>query len=231
MADKIDSKEQGAAQPVKQAPKKRLSPGLRAAFAGLSLAVIAGACMLLVIGADASTAGLIEHNRNDAKIMRLARSLLPSEALKGAERGCKIISDRRIGKDMKIYTFIRDGHITGHIMTFSSRRGYSQPLVFVAGFTPEHKISRVDVLISNETPGLGDRIDRKHGDYLDAFSGLGLEDAKWDVKKYGGDFDYFTGATVTSRAAVLAMRDALKTLEKTDIQRLKDCGKTRGEIR
>ena len=124
----------------------------------------------------------------------------------------------------------KDGRTVAYIIP-SESKGYGGRIKLLVAVDTEGKVLDFNILEHNETPGLGDRIDRKHGDYLDAFSGLGLEDAKWDVKKYGGDFDYFTGATVTSRAAVLAMRDALKTLEKTDIQRLKDCGKTRGEIR
>ena len=54
-------------------------------------------------------------------------------------------------------------------------------------------------------------------------NGKNLENSTWDVKKFGGDFDYITGSTVTSRAIVLATSDALKVLNKTDIVKLKIC--------
>ena len=96
-------------------------------------------------------------------------------------------------------------------------------ILVVAGFTADKKVYMADIFFSQETPGLGDKVDRAHGNYLDQFNNLGLEDTKWDVKKYGGDFDYFTGATVTSRATVIATYNALKELEKIDTVKLNKC--------
>ena len=67
------------------------------------------------------------------------------------------------------------------------------------------------------------KVERKRGNYLDQFDGKGLYDANWDVKKFNGDFDYFTGATVTSRAVVLATRDFLEVMMGTDLEQLPNC--------
>ena len=63
-----------------------------------------------------------------------------------------------------------------------------------------------------ETPGLGDAIDEVRSDWIHIFDGKSLQSpvtSRWAVKKDGGDFDQLTGATVTPRAMVKAVRNAL----------------------
>ena len=70
----------------------------------------------------------------------------------------------------------------------------------------------VRVLSHKETPGLGDKIEVKKGDWILQFTGLSLGDPpveKWKVKKDGGRFDQFTGATITPRGTVAAIRNGL----------------------
>ena len=93
----------------------------------------------------------------------------------------------------------------------------------IAGFTPDKKVYKADIYFSQETPGLGDKVDRDHGNFLDQLSGHSLLSANWDVKKNGGDFDFITGSTVTSRATVIATSQALKELNSFDIRSLKKC--------
>ena len=69
------------------------------------------------------------------------------------------------------------------------------------------------VLAHKETPGLGDGIDEKRSPWILAFTGKSLENPPlelWKVKKDGGAFDQFTGATVTPRAIVKATRQFLE---------------------
>ncbi|MDX1353579.1 MAG: FMN-binding protein, partial [Thiomicrorhabdus sp.] len=63
-----------------------------------------------------------------------------------------------------------------------------------------------------ETPGLGDKIELSKSNWVLEFNGRNLRednDPRWAVKKDGGDFDQFTGATITPRAVVGAIRNAL----------------------
>ena len=63
-----------------------------------------------------------------------------------------------------------------------------------------------------ETPGLGDYIDIAKSDWILMFQGLNLKDkssSMWAVKKDRGDFDYMAGATITARAAIKAVHNAL----------------------
>ena len=70
----------------------------------------------------------------------------------------------------------------------------------------------VRVLSHRETPGLGDAIEERRSPWIRIFDGRSLADPpaeRWKVRKDGGDFDQFTGATVTPRAIVGAVRNVL----------------------
>jgi len=75
----------------------------------------------------------------------------------------------------------------------------------------------VRVLDHRETPGLGDFIDTRRSDWIRGFDGRSLgapPPDRWHVRKDGGDFDQYTGATVTSRAVVHGVHDALTWIER-----------------
>ena len=70
----------------------------------------------------------------------------------------------------------------------------------------------VRVIEHKETPGLGDKIELAVSNWITSFSDRSFSDddlAPWQVKKDGGEFDQFTGATITPRAVVGAVREAL----------------------
>jgi electron transport complex protein RnfG len=87
--------------------------------------------------------------------------------------------------------------------------GYSGTIKILVGVRPEGKVHAIRVTFHRETPGLGDGI-VDDAQWLGAFVGKGLEGARWAVKKDGGEFDQFTGATITPRAVVKAVKGALE---------------------
>lgn len=90
--------------------------------------------------------------------------------------------------------------------------GYSGAIRLLVAVDPDGRLLGVRVLSHKETPGLGDAIEARKSGWIDAFAGRSLEDPavdRWKVRKDGGDFDQFTGATVTPRAVVRAVRNAL----------------------
>lgn len=197
---------------------------LRAALAGLFLALTGFVCLALILLAGHDSADLIAHNRAE-KEAQIISTLLPAKDF-GADLTlqCKLVSDRRIGNNMKLYlAYDKEKALRGYIMQFSTSRGYASPMILVASFDANKNIYRSEIQLSRETPGLGDKVDRKHSDFLDQFHGQNLTSVRWDVKKFGGDLDYFTGATVTSRAVVLANHDALQVLSEINPQTLPDC--------
>ena len=208
----------------KQEKVVRFSKTKRAFLSALSLCVTGVLCVSSILAVDKSTASVIAKNHSSS-IEAKVKTLLPESSLnKKTKLVCYNLKDSEyIGRNNKLYVAVEDNLVKGYVMTYKTNLGYSDPLVLIAGFTPDKKVYKADIFFSQETPGLGDKVDRAHGNYLDQFNNHGLEDIKWDVKKYGGDFDYFTGATVTSRATVLATHSALKELEKIDTVKLNKC--------
>lgn len=203
----------------------------RSLFAGFILAFIAALCTVGVLLAQHDTNEAIAHNRA-LQEQQLVRSLLPEIMEREESQGrkvkfeCKLISHRLIGHNMRAYIVSNEeDQILGFISSYSTSRGYSNPLILIGGINPQGQISKIDVQLSRETPGIGDKVERRRGNFLDQFDGQNLHSIKWDVKKFGGDFDYITGATVTSRALVLATRDFLEVMATTDLTTLPDCGR------
>jgi electron transport complex protein RnfG len=87
--------------------------------------------------------------------------------------------------------------------------GYSGTIKILVGIRPEGKVHAIRITFHRETPGLGDGI-VDDAQWLGAFVGKGLEGTRWAVKKDGGEFDQFTGATITPRAVVKAVKGALE---------------------
>lgn len=90
--------------------------------------------------------------------------------------------------------------------------GYGGSIQLLVGITIEGTLLGVRVLSHQETPGLGDLIEEKRSPWIYSFNGFSLEYPpleKWNVKKDGGIFDQFTGATITPRAIVKAVKKSL----------------------
>ncbi|MBU3022368.1 electron transport complex subunit RsxG [Aestuariibacter sp. A3R04] len=91
--------------------------------------------------------------------------------------------------------------------------GYSGNIELVIGIDTSLTVLGVRAVEHKETPGLGDKIDMSVSDWITAFNGKTLSPAseeKWQVQKDGGQFDQFTGATITPRAVVSAVKRTLQ---------------------
>lgn len=116
------------------------------------------------------------------------------------------------GKDLTVYRAIKGGKVTG-VAFESSGNGYAGEIRVIMGVDADGRIMGVRVVKHAETPGLGDKIEVAKNDWITRFNGLFLGDPpeeQWKVKKDGGRFDQFSGATITPRAVVNAIRDGLK---------------------
>jgi len=91
--------------------------------------------------------------------------------------------------------------------------GYSGPIKLLVGINVAGEITGVRVLAHQETPGLGDKIEAQRSDWILGFDGhslLNTMQKAWGVKRDGGEFDQLTGATITPRAMVKAVKKALE---------------------
>ncbi|OIO71567.1 MAG: NADH:ubiquinone oxidoreductase subunit RnfG [Zetaproteobacteria bacterium CG_4_10_14_0_2_um_filter_55_20] len=87
--------------------------------------------------------------------------------------------------------------------------GYSGSIRILMGVLPDGALHAVRITDHRETPGLGDGIVQNRK-WIDFFIGKSLGNVSWAVKKDGGDFDQFTGATITPRAVVKAVHRGLE---------------------
>lgn len=99
------------------------------------------------------------------------------------------------------------------ILPVTAPEGYGGAIQLIVGIYVDGTVSGVRVIPPHaETPGLGDKIEIKKSDWVFSFNGkslLNLTDKAWAVKKDGGQFDAFIGATITPRAIISAVHNAL----------------------
>jgi electron transport complex protein RnfG len=91
--------------------------------------------------------------------------------------------------------------------------GYGGPIELMVAVAPDGKVLGVQVLRHHETPGIGDQFEPRRSSWLQGFRGKSLGNpapARWTIRKDGGDFDQFTGATITPRAIARAVRRTLE---------------------
>lgn len=99
------------------------------------------------------------------------------------------------------------------ILPATARDGYTGDIDFIVGIRADGSVAGVRVLSHRETPGLGDQVDYKKSRWVDGFVAKSLEHPsldRWAVKKDGGVFDQFTGATITPRAVTASVRRSLE---------------------
>lgn len=91
--------------------------------------------------------------------------------------------------------------------------GYAGDIRLILSVDAAGRVLGARVLAHAETPGLGDKIDATRSDWILGFNGLSLGNPpieQWRVKKDGGRFDAFSGATITPRGVVAAIREGLE---------------------
>jgi len=106
----------------------------------------------------------------------------------------------------------QDQKAVGFILPTVAPDGYSGSIRLLVGLNLQGEILGVRVTSHRETPGLGDRIETRKSDWIYSFDGKSLGNPpprEWNVKKNGGVFDQFTGATITPRAVVKAVQKTL----------------------
>ena len=127
-------------------------------------------------------------------------------------KNCYIVNAPALGKgEHKIYIALKDNAPQGAVIETMAPDGYSGAIQLLVGVDFAGTVLGVRVTEHHETPGLGDKIELRISDWITHFAGktiAGESDATWAVKKDGGQFDQFTGATITPRAVVNAVKRA-----------------------
>lgn len=116
-------------------------------------------------------------------------------------------------RPVRVYRARLGGQPAAALIEAVAPGGYGGSIVLLVAVRPDGRLIGVQVTSHHETPGIGDGIEPRRSGWLARFTGRALGDppvGQWAVRRDGGDFDQYTGATVTSRAVVGAVRDALR---------------------
>lgn len=128
-------------------------------------------------------------------------------------QSCTLVNHPDLGtdSDMPVYLASKDGQPTALAIEAIAPDGYNGAIKIIIGMKHDGTILGTRVLNHQETPGLGDKIDLRITDWILSFSGKKVtqdNESQWKVRKDGGQFDQFTGATITPRAVVKAVKKA-----------------------
>ncbi|MFW2372514.1 MAG: electron transport complex subunit RsxG [Gammaproteobacteria bacterium] len=131
----------------------------------------------------------------------------------------EIEADQLLGlKDVsRVYMARIRGEVKTLIFSPVAPDGYSGMIKLLVGIHSDGRVAGVRVVSHKETPGLGDYVETDRSDWVLGFNGKTLQNpgsANWKVKRDGGEFDQFTGATITPRAIVKAVHQTLIYFER-----------------
>ena len=157
----------------------------------------------------------IERNEEQVLLRKLHTILPPGEYDNDLlDDRLELDRDPLLGTDepSKAYLAFKNDKPVAVVLSPVAPNGYSGPIHLLVGIYYDGRVAGVRVVKHRETPGLGDAIESQRTDWLLGFSGKSLQDPaekNWKVRRDGGVFDQFTGATITPRAVVKAVRSAL----------------------
>ncbi len=178
---------------------------------GLILGLFAIVGTTLVGITHQTTAEKIADNERLA-LLRKLNQILPSNKYDNdlLHTSINIDADNRLGqkKSSTVYIAKRQNKISAMIFSVIAPKGYSGEIKMLVGINIDGTLSGVRIVSHKETPGLGDAMETEKSDWVLSFSGKSLhspKEKKWKVKRDGGVFDQFTGATITPRAVVQAV--------------------------
>lgn len=183
--------------------------------AGLMLAVFAIAGGTLLALTHASTRERIAYNERAFMLQNL-NEIVPASRYDNDlfNDVIQAQNEELLGskKEVTIYRARREGKPVAAIIACQAPDGYNGSIRLLVGVNADGTLAGVRVSAHRETPGLGDGIDLERSDWILQFTGRSLNSpapGRWAVRKDGGDFDQFTGATITPRAVVKAVHNSL----------------------
>lgn len=163
-----------------------------------------------------TTKSRIAHNQRQALLANL-HELVPPDSYNNdiIEDHITVTDQDQLGTSdpVPVYRARQDGTPVAAVLTPVAPDGYNGDIKLMVAIRYDGTILGVRVLAHNETPGLGDSIDISKTPWVTGFNGRSLNNpkpAKWHVKRDGGVFDQFTGATITPRAVVKAVHKCLE---------------------
>ncbi|KXO13345.1 Electron transport complex protein RnfG [Moritella sp. JT01] len=199
---------------------------------GAILALFAFACTSVVAITNTVTKDRIAE-QEQTQLLKIINQLLPENSHdNNIFQSCKLMTNEALlgtSEPQRIFTATKNNEPVGYAIEGIAPKGYSGNIKLVVGVDTVGKVTGVRILGHHETPGLGDKVEYRKSNWLDDFvdQTLTKENAHtWAVTKDGGDFDSFTGATITPRAVVSSVKDILTFYQSeqfSDLQSAPSC--------
>jgi electron transport complex protein RnfG len=183
----------------------------------IAAAILASFAILgttLVTLTHAFTKERIELNEREA-LLRSLHVLVPPESIDNdmiADVITVSAQDMLGATETTVYRGRKLEQPVATVLTTVVPNGYSGPIKLLVAVRYDGTLGGIRVISHKETPGLGDKVEESRSDWVYSFNGKSLTNPaveKWGVKRDGGVFDQFTGATVTPRAIVKAVKQTL----------------------
>ncbi len=199
--------------PAEVAPEQSLLQRWRARieYQGASLATICALVAVLLLTGNLLTHDAIAAAKKAEQQAMLAQVLPPALFDNQPLEEAFEVEDSELGR-VQVYPAKKEGRLTA-IAFQVSNIGYGGPILHLIAVDAGGSLLGVRVLSHKETPGLADKIEAQRSDWIKVFDGLSLANLpleQWKVKKDGGQFDQFAGATITPRAVVKSALQALQ---------------------
>jgi electron transport complex protein RnfG len=186
------------------------------------MAFVLGAFAVVAIGMvtwvfNASKARIIENER--VALVKQLSALLPEGSYDNDivnDTVHWVEPDLAVGKALTIFRFRKNTRPVAVVIPAVAPGGYNGKIKLLVAINKEGVVSAVRVTSHHETPGLGDKMEIERSDWINVFKGKSfktLPESQWKVKRDGGVIDQFTGATITPRAIVQAVKKTVVFFE------------------
>jgi electron transport complex protein RnfG len=187
-----------------------------------NIAITAALLMIFAVSGAAlvgltfkQTADDIKHNE-ELTLLRKLNTIIPAESYDNdlLADTLTIKPQPMLGtdEDTRVYRARKGDKNVAAIFTSIAPNGYNGPIQMLVGVYADGRLAGVRIVKHRETPGLGDAVELSRSKWILGFDNKSLSDPDekhWKVKRDGGIFDQFTGATITPRAVVKAVHEAL----------------------
>jgi electron transport complex protein RnfG len=196
------------------------------------LAIFAIVCTAIVGLIHELTKARIAEQAEQQLLNTLHSIIDPNRLNNDLYHDCLLVTNELLGstQPQTVYLARQDGKSVAAAITSTAPDGYNGNIYLLIAVNIDGSISGVRTLQHNETPGLGDKIELRKSQWIRSFDGKKVEsdnDPLWTVKKNGGMFDQFTGATITPRAVVKAVQKTVLYFQQNKQQLFAQTGSCR----
>lgn len=182
---------------------------------GVTLAAIAAICTALVATTYHLTKDRIAANEQaflEQKLAPVLSGITFEGSISESKRVIEAPHDLPGREDALIYRVYSDSEPVAALFAVTAPDGYAGPVRILLGIDVNGTVTGLRILEHRETPGLGDKIEESKSDWVYQFNGRSLGDPDledWYIRRDGGEFDQLSGASVTPRAVINAVRETL----------------------